>query len=227
MERVYTIFISYSPDDSLFKKIVENQLIKIEDLTLIDRTMGPKRVEETIVYADFFLALLTRKGFTSDFLLQEIEIAKSMNKRIIAVVEVSDQITQIQELVPGAEFLVYEPHEPSAALEKIYETITRLMQRPMIQQVTQRELMYQARRQTITEPNLEQHILHIMSESRLKTFTSLDLAIEIGASLDDIQATISNLERNEFVRSLGSGYYSITYRGLDRIREQSRMFKLR
>ena len=121
MERVYTLFISYSPDDSLFKKIVENQLQKIQDLTIIDRTMGPERVEDTIVYADFFLALLTRKGFTSDPLLHEIEIAKSMNKRIIAVVEVSDQITQIQELVPGAEFLVYEPHEPSSVLEKIYE----------------------------------------------------------------------------------------------------------
>jgi hypothetical protein len=189
--------------------------------------MGPERVEDTIVYADFFLALLTRKGFASDPLLHEVDIAKSMNKRIIAIVEISDQITQIQDLVPGADFLVYEPHEPSAVLDKIYETVTRLMQKPMIQQVTQREQLYQPQRQIVQEPSLERHILNIMSESRLKTFTTLDLAIELGAKLDVIQVTISNLERNELVRSLGSGYYSITYRGLDRVREQSRMFKLR
>jgi hypothetical protein len=217
VERVYTLFISYSQDASLFKQIIEKQLKKISDLTIIDRTMGT--MKDTIALADFFLVLLTKKDFKSKNIRNEIKVAKSMKKRIIAVVEVSDHITQIQEMVPEAEFLEYEHNEPTSVLDKLYATVNRLMQREPA-----RARIKRANEDRI---NLETLILGKMSESRLKTFAPIDLAIDIGAPLTDIRNTIKNLEGNELVSKLEGGYYSITYKGLDRVRGRSRMYQQR
>lgn len=128
------IFVSHSIKD---KRILDSlqTLIKGQDLKLliaeheisIDHPTTVK-IEQMIKQADLGLVLLTKNGFDSGFVREEIGFLKALNKKTILAIE-KDLKQDYGGFKYGWDYIEIDPKNPDKALEKIKSLIHREYQR--------------------------------------------------------------------------------------------------
>ncbi len=120
-ETTFNIFVSYSAEDVEKIKPVLNQLSIIQDIKMFfaEKTIDPGDiVSETIINnikaSDVFLVFYSESAINSNYVQQEIGVAKSNNKIIIPILLDSNKPTGMLE---GVNYLNF--HDPSKQLTEI------------------------------------------------------------------------------------------------------------
>jgi hypothetical protein len=139
------IFVSHSLKDKDLIHEIKNTLEPLGITLLIaehhndlNKTITSK-IESLIWQCDVGLILLTKNGYKSKFVQQEIGYVKSCNKPILQVVQ-SGLENKISGFLYGRDFIVYDPENPQIATQKIKRSLVTYWQ-----QVKQKRIEEQQR----------------------------------------------------------------------------------
>lgn len=154
------IFVSHAISDQvLIKKILETlkpyglELLVSEHYIDIEKNITTK-IETMIKQCDVALILLTKDGFNSHFVQQEIGYIKSQRRPFLQLVEIGMQ-EKIKGFNFGYDYILLNPNEPQIAVEKIKYVLLnywdRLRQR---QQIKLKRIEEQRRRDNQTKLGL-------------------------------------------------------------------------
>jgi len=122
------VFISHSlTDQDLIKRIKDTlephglQLFIAEHYEDIERTITEK-IENMIKRSDVALFLLTKNGYDSHFVQQEIGYIKSQNIPYIQIIELGFE-NRIKGFNYGKGYILLDPAQPNITLEKVKRTL--------------------------------------------------------------------------------------------------------
>ena len=129
----FNIFVSYSAEDVEKIKPVLNQLSTIQDIKMFfaEKTIDPGDiVSETIINnikaSDVFLVFYSESAIKSNYVQQEIGVAKSNNKIIIPILLDSNKPTGMLEGVNYLNF--HDPSKQLTEINRLYNFIVRNVQ---------------------------------------------------------------------------------------------------
>ena len=137
-----TVFISHSTKD---RGAVEHvaKLVSAQGLSVYraehDSQPGrhlPEKVRTNICAADAVLVLLTKSSIDSRYVHQEIGVAKGARKLIVPLVH-PDLVHEDLAMLSGAEFLVFDPDQPTSATPDLVGQLRMIAERAAVRDVVQ------------------------------------------------------------------------------------------
>lgn len=133
------IFISHSMRDQHLINALQSiaAVLGIEPL-IAEHTMDLQntvttKIENMILNSDLVLVILTREGFNSNFVQQEIGFAKG-KKSILILVEQGYE-SRISGFIYGFDYVSVDPLNPQPALVRIHEILVEQKQKKEQQEV--------------------------------------------------------------------------------------------
>lgn len=125
----YDVFISYSTSDLNLVTEITNQLKQfgancyVADNIIEAGELLSDKIENAINRADCVLVILTEEGFRSQWVNQEIGLAKAKGKTIIPIIESGVTVAGVLQ---GIEYIPLDKSNPQNFLNKLTERITDL-----------------------------------------------------------------------------------------------------
>ena len=127
----YTIFLSHSSRNRNLVIDIHNKLKKAGiDVYLAEEHPQPgknlpQKILNNIKSADCVVVLLTDTGIRSQFVNQEIGVARALNKPIIPMVE--KKVTRkVGGLLAGLELIMFDKSKPEQAISEVSSYVSRL-----------------------------------------------------------------------------------------------------
>lgn len=122
---MYQVFVSHKTDELPLLEGLVNALNRVGiSIYIAERSPWPgdylydQKIIPAIANCDCMLVLLTSSSATSPDVNQEIGIARSHNKAIVALVE---KEVQIKGILAGREVIYFDRHSPLPALQTAFE----------------------------------------------------------------------------------------------------------
>lgn len=127
----YKVFLSHSTKDMNLVLNIRNHLNKAGITVYLaeeDLQPGmnlPQKIINNIKSSHCMLVVLTDTGIRSQFVNQEIGIAKGINQRIIPMIEKKAK-EEMRGLLEGHELIIFEKTKPDQAIKRVSSYITGL-----------------------------------------------------------------------------------------------------
>lgn len=124
------IFVSHSLKDKELLQDIKTSLEPIGISLLIAEHHNEleksitEKIEGLIRQCDVGLILLTKNGYRSKFVQQEIGYIKSCDKAILQIVQAGLE-NKITGFLYGRDFILYDPENPQVATQKIKRSLIR------------------------------------------------------------------------------------------------------
>jgi predicted nucleotide-binding protein len=123
MEVAMKVFLSHSSKDNEFAKQIKETLKGLCDVYIAsdDRQPGQylsKKIEDNIRSSSFFIALITKDAFESQWVNQEIGLAKNCKINIIPIVE---QGIRPPGILEGLEYIEFNRNNTEVTIKSLYE----------------------------------------------------------------------------------------------------------
>ncbi|HUV80040.1 MAG TPA: toll/interleukin-1 receptor domain-containing protein [Candidatus Bathyarchaeia archaeon] len=127
---IFNIFISYSSDDLDKIRPILNQLSTIKGIKkfFAEKTINPgENISQTIIQSiknsDIFIVFYSTSAIRSNYVQQEIGVAKSFNKIIIPILLDSSKPTGMLEGINYLNF--YDPTKQQTEMDRLYRFIVQ------------------------------------------------------------------------------------------------------
>ncbi len=131
---IFNIFISYSTLDIEIAKRIESYLSQIQgvsvflsDSNLIVGTLSNVLIEK-IKHCDLFLVLYSKSSHSSNYVQQEIGVAKGDNKVIIPIL-LDDEARPIAMLQGTSYVSIYDENKAKEQMQRLYSYIVQESQK--------------------------------------------------------------------------------------------------